>query len=157
MSFYEQYARICDKQGLAPISQKAADMIGVKKATISIWKSKGKAPSGDTVRVIADVLGVSADYLLERTDDPTNYTDPDLLAELNDSVLEVFGGDAPKALAFRNAVVTDAKKAKPKPPRVLDLFNQLDDTDRVRVEAYIEGMLAGDKYAKKKKQRRAIA
>ncbi|MCM1118907.1 MAG: helix-turn-helix domain-containing protein [bacterium] len=49
-------------------------MFGVARATVSQWKSRGKASKGETVRIIADALGVSADYLLGRTNNPTNYT-----------------------------------------------------------------------------------
>lgn len=147
MRFYDQYARICDMRGIVPCSQKAADMFGVTRATISQWNSRDKAPMGETVRIIADALGVSTDYLLGRTEDPTDYSNPDLIAEVAGPVLEEFEGDVEKAVAFQRAVAADAKAERTKRPRVLDLFERLDTTDRVRVEAYIEGMLTGDKYS----------
>lgn len=148
MSFYSQYEKVCAAQGIDPCSQRAADMFGVTRATISIWNSKNKAPKGDTVRVIADQLGVSADYLLERTDNPTDYTNPDLIAELSGPVLDAFDGDVEKALKFQNAVAADAKAEK---HYVQSLYDRLDAVDKVRVEAYIEGILTGDKYTRKEK------
>lgn len=156
MRFYDQYARICDKQGIEPCSQKAAEMFGVTRATISQWNSRDKAPMGETVRIIADALGVSTDYLLCRTNDPTDYSNPDLIAEVAGPVLDEFNGDAEKAVAFQNAVAEDVKAERNRRPRILDLYEKLDPTDRIRVEAYIEGMLTGDKYAADK-GKKAIA
>lgn len=147
MRFYDQYALICNKQGIEPCSQRAAEMFGVTRATISQWNSRDKAPMGETVRIIADALGVSTDYLLCRTNDPTDYSNPDLIAEIAGPVLDEFNGDVEKAVAFQKAVTADAKAERIKAPRILDLYERLDATDRVRVEAYIEGMLTGEKYA----------
>lgn len=141
MGFYEQYEKICESRGVPPCSKKAADLFGVTKSTISQWKIRNKAPIGDTVKVIADYFGVSTDYLLGRTDDPTNYSNPDLLAEMAGSVLDGFDG-----AALRESANLLSKKS-----RIEDLYDQLDATDRIRVEAYIEGILTGDKYRNRKK------
>lgn len=115
MNFYERYRTICSEKGLDPCSQKTADMFGVTRATISSWKSKNTIPKGETVAIMADALHVSADYLLCRTSDPTDYSS---------QKLEVYTDAVPNEI-----------------PRILDLYSQLDALDRVRVEAYIEGML----------------
>lgn len=120
MNFYEQYTAICSEKGLDPCSQKTAELFGVTRATISSWKSKNTIPKGETVAIMANVLHVSADYLLCRTSDPTDYS-------------------------CQNQIVhTDAVQQEI--PRILDLYNQLDSLDRIRVEAYIEGILTKDKY-----------
>lgn len=147
MGFYDNYAAICEKLELEPCSQKAADLIGVTRSTISAWNTKGTYPKGDTVAHIADALHVSADYLVGRTDDPTDYSDPALVARLSAPVLSSFDGDAKKAAAFQKAVAADALKDKR--PRIVELHERLDELDRVRVEAYIEGILTGDKYQKR--------
>lgn len=144
MGFYENYAKICVQKGIEPCSQRAADMFGVTRATISSWNTKRTAPKGETVAVIATELGVSADYLLGRTDDPTDFSDPSLIATLSGPVLDSFDGDVKKAAAFQKAAAADALKDRQ--PRILQLFNRLDQMDKVRVEAYIEGILTGDKY-----------
>lgn len=156
MRFYDQYAQICCKQGIEPCSQKAADMFGVTRATISQWNNRNKAPMGETVRLIADALGVSTDYLLCRTNDPTDYSNPDLIAEVSGPVLDEFDGDVEKAVAFQKAVSADAKAEREKRPHILDLYERLDATDRIRVEAYMEGMLTGDKYASDAGKRAAL-
>ena len=73
MSFYDRYAAIAEKRGLEPCSQKAASLFGSTKATISKWNTKDITPLGSTVAAIADALEVSTDYLLGRTDDPTDF------------------------------------------------------------------------------------
>ena len=68
MTFFDRYAGLMEEKGLDPGSQSSADMMGVTRSAISIWKRKGTTPKGDTVAKMADVLRVSADYLLGRTD-----------------------------------------------------------------------------------------
>lgn len=147
MGFYDNYAAICKKMGIDPCSQKAAELIGTTRSTISAWNTKGTYPKGDTVANIADALHVSADYLIGRTDDSTDYSDPALVARLSAPVLDSFDGDTKKAAAFQKAAAAEALKDKL--PRILELYERLDELDKVRVEAYIEGMLTGDKYQKR--------
>ena len=49
--------------------EELAEKIGVKKATISGYECGSKYPSVVTLNKMCDYLGVSADYLLGRTDD----------------------------------------------------------------------------------------
>lgn len=148
MDFYTRYARICSERGVDPCSQKAAELFGVTRATISTWNKKGSAPKGETVKVIADALEVSADYLLGRTDDPTDYTDGDLIASVAGPMLDHFDGDVKKALAFKAAVDADALAEKNQTPKITKLYNMLDDEDRIKVEGVIQGLLLADKYKK---------
>lgn len=47
------------------ITQSAlAEKIGVRQATISDWKRKKTTPGADTIGLIAEILGVSTDYLI---------------------------------------------------------------------------------------------
>ncbi len=144
MTFYSRYAQICEKHGIEPCSQRAADMFHVTRATISSWGKKNSAPKGETVATIADALGVSSDYLLGRTDDPTDYSDPDLIAEVAGPVLDHFDGNVKKAVAFRKAVDTDVQNEQM--PEILRMYNQLDDVDQAKVEGIIQGLLLNDKY-----------
>lgn len=136
---------------MEPCSQKAADAFGVTRATISVWNKKDTAPKGETVKVIADTLGVSCDYLLGRTDDPTDYSNPDLIAEVSGPVLDHFDGDVKKAVDFRAAVDADVKKEKEQIPEIIKMFNQLDSSDKLKVEGIIQGLLLQDKYQAKQK------
>lgn len=122
MSFYEQYMAVCSEKGLEPCSQRAAEMFGVTRATISSWKLKNTMPKGETVAIMADALHVSADYLLCRTNDPTDYC--------------------------RQNLKVHSDIGRNDDSEIINLYSQLDSLDRVRVEAYIEGILTKDKYNK---------
>lgn len=125
MTFYERYATVCLSRGIEPCSQKAADLFRTTRATLSTWNTKGTTPKGDTVLLIADTLGVSADYLLGRTDDQTDHT--------------THPGTATPA---------------PTHP-IAAMFDQLDKVDQARVEAYIVSILESEKYNDQKKKRHA--
>lgn len=131
MTFYERYAAIAEKQGLDPCSQKAADLFGLTKATISVWNVKGTTPKGETVATMADMLGVSADYLLGRTDDPTDYA------------RKTEGPATPEA-----TVVQRIRSIQPPAisKALMILYNKLDETDKLKIEGVIQGMLMQDKY-----------
>lgn len=122
MNFYERYARICSQLGIDPCGQKTADLFNTTRATISTWGKKGTTPNGAMVAVIADALHVSADYLLGRTDDPTDVT-------------------------AQSRSQTAPSMPVPSDP-LFDAIQKLDNIDRIRLEAYMDGLLANDKYKK---------
>lgn len=66
--FYDRLKSICDKQNLA-ISA-AVKAVASSSGPIDNWR-KGGWPRADMVKKLADYLNTSADYLLERTDDPS--------------------------------------------------------------------------------------
>ena len=151
MSFFERYAAVCLDHGIKPMSEQAAQKIGVKRATISAWKTKNTSPKSETVTAIAEAYGVSPDYLLGRTDDPTDYTNPDLIAEMSGPVLDELGGDVKKAAAVSRAAAEDVRREKERAAyAIVSLYEQLDETDRAKAEAFIQGLLAQDKYLKRK-------
>lgn len=119
MTFFDRYAGIMEEKGLDPGSQTAADMMGVTRSAISSWKRKHSTPKGDTVAKMADVLGVSSDYLLGRTEDRTDYA-----KRGSDTVIPV-------------------RKGKSK---IVRLYTLLDASDRMKAEGVIQGMLMQDKY-----------
>jgi transcriptional regulator with XRE-family HTH domain len=128
MRFFDRYSEQCILKGIAPASQSAADAMGVTKSTISSWDRKNVAPKGETVAKMADMLDVSTDYLLGRTEDPTDHTKEETQAAEDRRALMAATGSA----AY-----------------LLDLFDRLDALDRIRVQAYVEGILTNDaKYAK---------
>ena len=126
MTFFERYAAIMDQYNIVPSGQRAAEMFGITKATISSWNTKGITPKGDTVAVIADKLGVSADYLLGRTEDPTDYTKED--------------NGTPKPIAFPGPKIPDKKES------FMKLYDELDDDDKIKAEGVLMGMLMANKY-----------
>lgn len=118
MTFFDRYAGLMEEKGLDPGSQSSADMMGVTRSAISIWKRKGTTPKGDTVAKMADVLRVSADYLLGRTADPTDYARK----------------GSGKVVPIRAE------------PAIIKLYSRLDSADRMKAEGVIQGMLMQDKY-----------
>lgn len=146
MKFYDRYAQLCIERGIEPCSQAAADMFGISKSTISSWNTKNTFPKGDTVAAVADALGVSSDYLLGRTDDPTDYSDGDVIASLAGPVLDEFDGDAKRAADFQRAVAEDAAKDRRRSAGYPTQYFLLDEIDKAKADAYIEGLLAADKY-----------
>lgn len=147
MNFFERYAATCNEHGIEPCSQKAADLFGISRSTISSWNTKNTFPKGETVAAIADALQVSADYLLGRTDDPTDYANGDLIAEQDSVILEQFDGDVKHAIAFQKAVAEDAARdCAGGVPNFMSKYRMLDDLDRAKAEAYLDGLLSADKY-----------
>lgn len=150
MNFFDRYSQVCKKKNIDPCSQTAADMFGISRSTISSWNTKNTFPKGETVAAIADALGVSADYLLCRTDDPTDYANGDLIASVAGPVLDEFDGDVEKAVNFQRAVAEDAAREYANrgrtSPTIIRLYEQLDEIDRGKAEAFVQGLLAADKY-----------
>lgn len=147
MTFFDRYEKLCLAHGYKPGSEQAAQALGTNRGTISSWKANDRAPKGEYLVVIADVYGVSTDYLLGRTDDPTDYTNPDLLAELAGPQLDAFDGDVKKAVAFQRAVENDVRRERNTTPLILSLYDRLDDTDKGKLEGFAQGLLSQEKYA----------
>lgn len=122
MSFFERYAATCTEHGIEPCSQRAADLFGISRSTISSWNTKNTFPKGETVAAIADALGVSADYLLGRTDNPIDYANS---APVVEDVSRDYMGTIPDFVSK---------------------FRMLDDVDKAKAEAYLDGLLSADKY-----------
>lgn len=129
MTFYQRYAAIAEKRGLDPGSQKAASLIGSSKSTVSKWNTKNITPLGETVAAIADALSVSTDYLLGRTDDPTDFT------KKKDPETEKGKNPEQKTITFPGIRQS-----------FIALYNRLDETDKLKIEGVIQGMLMQDKY-----------
>ncbi|MBR2797230.1 MAG: helix-turn-helix transcriptional regulator [Clostridia bacterium] len=159
MSFYELLETLCKDRGFkAVISDEVGNFIGVTKQTISHWKKSGKTPTGDSVVKVADAFHVSTDYLLGRTDDPTDYSDPDLLAALAGPQLDEFQGDAKKALALQRAIEEDVRKEKEaatQQGKGVLLYGQLDAMDKGVAEGFMQGLLAQSKYFQPDRKKRA--
>ena len=146
MKFYDRYSQLCIGRGIDPCSQAAADMFGISKSTISSWNTKNTFPKGDTVAAVADALGVSADYLLGRTDDPTDYSNGDVIASLAGPAMDEFDGDAKRTAEFQRAVAEDAARERRELSAYPPKYFLLDEVDRAKADAYIEGLFAADKY-----------
>ena len=89
MTFYDRYALCCQEKGIAPVSQSAADAIGCTKSTISTFSKTGLTPRGDIVAGAAQMLDVSADYLLGLCEAPHPIEVKAELTEAERNVLEL--------------------------------------------------------------------
>ena len=131
MTFFERYENATKKHGLDPCSEKAATMIGITKSAPSMWKKKNITPGGETVASIANAFHVSADYLLGRTNDPTDYCTANSSSNASP--------DASKTAS------SSQDRNIQKDPLYL-LCTRLDDSDRLKVQGVIQGLLMHDKY-----------
>lgn len=66
--FYDRYINLCKERGISP--SKAAEEIGINKASVTNWKKRGYTPRADLLQRIADYFGVTTDYLLGKVSVP---------------------------------------------------------------------------------------
>ena len=60
--FYDIFEQLCAEKGVKP--GRAADEIGISRATVTNWKKNGYSPRKNILEKIADYFQVSADYLI---------------------------------------------------------------------------------------------
>lgn len=155
MTFWEKYEKLCQNSGYKPVSEQAAQLLGTNRGTISAWKTSGKPPKTEYLVEIANAYGVSTDYLLGRTDDPTDYSNPVLIAELAGAQLDELGGDVKKAVALQRATAEDVRREAT--PAGVMLYGQLDEMDRSKAEGYMQGLLSQPKYTAQTVERKKRA
>ena len=108
MTFYERYEALCRVRGIEPCSQSTAEKLGTTRSNISYWK-KGTKPNVEIVRSAATMLQTSADYLLGRTDDDTDYTDVTTMLSGLDSA------DLEKVMIYARGLLDGDKYQKRRP------------------------------------------
>lgn len=86
--FYERFTELCAKNGFSQAA--AVQAIGLNRAAISKWK-KGSLPQGSTVSKLAELFGVSVDYLLGGPGGSAAAPQPDILDELDVAFLGDYG------------------------------------------------------------------
>lgn len=69
-SFSDRLFYILEKRGISQVQ--LADRTGISQNAISSWKSRGTIPKADDALRIADILGVSIEYLILGTDEKKN-------------------------------------------------------------------------------------
>jgi|GEM_PF-1724410 transcriptional regulator with XRE-family HTH domain len=85
-----------------------ADILFVNQTAVSQWERGVSKPSPDMLLRICDVYNTTTDYLLGRTNDPTNYEDGTLMANVRPDILDACKGDVRQALAIQRAIDQDA-------------------------------------------------
>jgi len=116
MDFYNRYEDLCRKRGIEPCSQKAADALGTSRALISNWK-KGVKPNLQFVRAAADMLNTTTDYLLGRTDDPSDLASvpqeqPIIPKEISTLLSQLDHADREKVVFFMQGLLAGDKYQK---------------------------------------------
>lgn len=101
MLFWDNFVSACKLRGMSPTS--ACKAIGLSNAVPTYWK-QGALPKADAIAAVADLLGVSADYLLGRSD----RVSTDLPSEAS---------DAPQVSAYEQ--------------RLLDAYRELSIEDKM--------------------------
>lgn len=111
--------RIKESRKLKNITQKdLASALSVTKSAVSLWEKGTREPDISTLRKIAEILEVSVDYLIGKTDEEEKKSELAI-----EEIKKAASGD-------------DARS------RVLDLVSCLNQTQSYLVLAYIEGLLA---------------
>ena len=150
--FWDRYLELCKRDGVRPT--RAALDAGLSKGSVNNWKQsylKGidAQPSASTARKLAEYFHVSVDYLLNETDDPTDYEDGDLLADIAGAQYDALGGDARQTVKVKQMTDLDAMKERENSRRIPEFvkqYSRLDERDQDKVDSFIAGLLAGDKY-----------
>lgn len=84
---YENYKKILEEKGIK--TSDVARGIGVSNAILSDWKNGKTTPKTDTIKKIADYLGVSVDYLMTGKENPFSIEMAAIDVELTNMPLEV--------------------------------------------------------------------
>jgi transcriptional regulator with XRE-family HTH domain len=95
MTLFERTKEFSKKRGYS--LQTTAEKAGLSQNAIYRWKTTN--PSEVSVKAVADVLGVSSDYLLGNTNEPTPSRTPDEMTPL----------ELDKALSEEGVVMFDGK------------------------------------------------
>lgn len=105
MSVFSERLKICrgkkKEENSAWTQEYAAKKIGVARTTYTAYENGTKSPSIETINQMADLFGVSADYLLGRTDIITplqaDKDEEDFQAFANDPSLQKWYKELPRS------------------------------------------------------------
>ena len=119
MTFYERYEALCRVCGIDPCSQSTVEKLGTTRSNVSYWK-KGTKPNVEIVRNAANLLQTSADYLLGRTDDDTDYTvdqkrNPSLPEDVTTMLSGLDSADLEKVMIYARGLLDGDKYQKRRP------------------------------------------
>jgi transcriptional regulator with XRE-family HTH domain len=142
-------------------------LTGIAKSTLQRYETGTtvKMPL-DALKKIAIAINVAPAYLMGWTDDPTNYDDPELIANLAGPVLDYFDGDAKKAMEFQRAVDDSVlmenmsaawreQKIAPDDQELLDNFHALSPGSQLAVRTLIENLKIADAESAKEPKKEA--
>lgn len=106
MTTFERVKEISKKHNFSSLRTLAEDA-GLSQNAIYGWKTK--TPSSESIQKVADVLGVSVDYLLGNTDNPSQQASRDNNMPVDlEEVLAQLG----PSVQFNGQELTDEQKLK---------------------------------------------
>lgn len=138
-SFYAKYLALCKLHNIEPCGQQIANALGTTRASIASWGRRDTPPRAAVLVSIANLMHVTVDYLLGRTEDPTDYTDIKSIYET-----AAKGNISSEDLKHIEDLINKSQRADSVQEH---LFRRLDDIDRGKAEAFVRGLLSSDKYA----------
>ncbi|MDF8366206.1 helix-turn-helix transcriptional regulator [Weissella paramesenteroides] len=103
MTVFERIKEISKKRGTN--LKTIARQVGLSENAIYSWKNK--TPRADNVQAVADILGVSVDYLLGNTDDMHTNKDKDMPVDLEETLSKLG-----PSVSFGGKELTDDQKLK---------------------------------------------
>lgn len=104
MTLFERVKEISKKHGFSSL-RVLSEQAGLSPNVIYGWKTK--EPSAKTLQAVADVLGVSVDYLLGNTDDMHGNKKDDMPIDLEETLSKLG-----PAVSFGGKELTDEQKLK---------------------------------------------
>lgn len=88
MTVFERIKEVSKTRGMSLLQLN--DKAGLKKNVIYSWKTK--QPSAEKLKAVSEVLGVSTDYLLGKTDNPSTSTKPKEVDIEDEHIIMTFDG-----------------------------------------------------------------
>ena len=88
MTVFERIKEISKTRGMSLLQLN--DKADLKKNVIYSWKTK--QPSAEKLKAVSEVLGVSTDYLLGKTDNPSSTAKPKEVDIEDENILMTFDG-----------------------------------------------------------------
>ncbi|MBJ7642834.1 helix-turn-helix domain-containing protein [Weissella confusa] len=104
MTLFERVKEISKKHGFSSL-RVLSEQAGLSPNVIYGWKTK--QPSAKTLQAVADVLGVSVDYLLGNTDEMHSNKKDDMPIDLEETLSKLG-----PAVSFGGKELTDEQKLK---------------------------------------------
>ena len=104
MTLFERVKEISKKHGFSSL-RVLSEQAGLSPNVIYGWKTK--EPSAKTLQAVADVLGVSVDYLLGNTDEMHSNKKDDMSIDLEETLSKLG-----PAVSFGGKELTDEQKLK---------------------------------------------
>ena len=104
MTLFERVKEISKKHGFSSL-RVLSEQAGLSPNVVYGWKTK--EPSAKSLQAVADVLGVSVDYLLGNTDDMHANKDKDMPVDLEETLSKLG-----PSVSFGGKELTDDQKLK---------------------------------------------